>query len=240
MFVTGYIALLFAFGGLPEPLARHCIGSLLPRSAAVSRSSRIFFTSPVLRSGPCCRGHSPGAGIDGRQSADQPPLIASLGKKRATHARDAEMSSHRRIIALRRVTFVLAVLLLCAGCASEQDRIQEMEQMLAAAGFHEEPVDSAKRQIQISTLRPHSLLMQWLEVRGNEVPAYIYADPDLCHCVYIGDEKTYQRFQRLALEKKLANEYMTAAEMAQTDTLDWDLWAPDLFPPPIVVLHVHR
>jgi hypothetical protein len=150
------------------------------------------------------------------------------------------MSSDRRIAALRHATFILAMLLLCAGCATEQDRIQEVEQMLAAAGFHQEPVDSVQRQTQMATLRPHRLLMQWLEAGGNEVPAYVYADPELCHCLYIGDEKAYQRFQRLAFEKKLADEYMTAAEMAQTETLDWDLWAPDLFPLPIVVLHGHR
>jgi hypothetical protein len=46
--ITGYIVRLFDFG-VCRNRRWHCIGSLTPRSAAVSRLPHIFFTSPVPR-----------------------------------------------------------------------------------------------------------------------------------------------------------------------------------------------
>ena len=82
MLVTGYIALLFAFGGLPEP-PWHCIVSSPLRSRAVSRSLRTFFTSPVLDAPrPVRRACQL---IEARQTKKEPEIDSCQGSCRARH-----------------------------------------------------------------------------------------------------------------------------------------------------------
>lgn len=136
----------------------------------------------------------------------------------------------------RRMIAVVALLLLGAGCASERERVEETEQILAAAGFKREPADTPKKQAQLAALPPHKLLNQQLQSGGMQATGYIYADPDVCHCVFIGDGKAYQTFAQLALQKKLADEYREATEMAENAAFSWDMWAPGYWGPASVVV----
>ena len=146
-------------------------------------------------------------------------------------------------VASRRVAVALALTalaLLCAGCASERARVEETEQMLAAAGFHVQPADTSERQAQLAALPPHKLLAQGLQVGGSETTGYVYADPDVCHCIYVGDEKAFQAFQQLAFQKRLADEYLQAARMSDDARFDWNLWGPIFWgPAPVVVVYEH-
>ena len=52
---------------------------------------------------------------------------------------------------------------------------------------------------------------------------YVYADPAICKCVYVGTPAQYQR----VLEKRLANEQLVAQqELLNEDAVIWALWAP--------------
>ena len=85
---------------------------------------------------------------------------------------------------------LLAVpMLLGAACAVVQ---RDTEQMLVAAGFHVRPTDTTE-------LPPHRLVSRTKD--GNVV--YMYADPDNCHCVYIGGSKEYSEYERRRLEREL-------------------------------------
>jgi hypothetical protein len=55
---------------------------------------------------------------------------------------------------------------------------------------------------------------------------YVYADPDVCHCVLVGNPKAYQAFQQLSFQKKLADEYRRTAQLQADAAFDWNLWAP--------------
>ena len=33
---------------------------------------------------------------------------------------------------------------------------------------------------------------------------YVYADPDVCTCVYVGDEQQYEKYQKLKVQKEIA------------------------------------
>ncbi|MBV9522049.1 MAG: hypothetical protein JO010_04615 [Alphaproteobacteria bacterium] len=138
----------------------------------------------------------------------------------------------------RRLATIAALSLLC-GCATAE--IQDTEQMLAAAGFAMRPADTPEKQAQLAAMPPHRLLTQPLQAGGTETTGYVYADPDLCHCVYVGDEKANQAFQRLAFERRLADERLQAAAMEQNAAFDWNMWGPGFWgPPPIIVVRRHR
>jgi hypothetical protein len=140
---------------------------------------------------------------------------------------------------MRRFAFLCLLLLLASACASERDRIAETEQMLTAAGFTMQPADTPERQAQLANLPPHQLLAQEIEAGGVPRTAYVYADPDLCHCLYIGDQRSFQAFQQFALQKRIADEHLQAAQMEEMARFDWDLWAPPVWATPIVVVHEH-
>jgi hypothetical protein len=123
---------------------------------------------------------------------------------------------------------VPALLFLCSGCASNE--VADTEQMLVAAGFREVPADTPRRQQQLDTLPPHQLMSQHLKGSGPYSVGYVYADPDHCHCVFIGNAAAYQAYQKLAFEQKLANERVQAAEMEE-NAFDWPLWGPGFYGP---------
>jgi hypothetical protein len=102
-----------------------------------------------------------------------------------------------------------------------------------------EPADTPERQAQLPSLPPHKLLLQRLHVGGKETIGYVYADPDICHCVFLGDAKAYQAFQQLAFQKRLADEQLPAAEMAQNAAFNWGMWAPGFWGPGPVVVREH-
>jgi hypothetical protein len=130
------------------------------------------------------------------------------------------------------------LVLLCAGCASTA--VQDTEQMLSAAGFQMRVADTPQKQAQLAALPPHQLVSQRLDKGSSETTGYVYADPDHCHCLYVGDTRAYQAFQQLAFQKRIADEQLRAAEMQQNAALDWGVWGPGFWgPEPVIVVPRH-
>ena len=114
------------------------------------------------------------------------------------------------------VVLALIMALLLAGCAAIQRReAQNTEQLLAAAGFQAKPADTPEKLANLRTMPPRKLVSQAKD--GNFV--YTYADPDYCQCLYVGGPQEYSAYQRLAVEKEIAQERREAA-------MDWDMWGP--------------
>ena len=171
-------------------------------------------------------------GVDNRQGAlnsrrpnwsdDGPGSVAGAAMRALTRAAQA--------------LGVLALLVLC-GCVSERERVEDMEQTLAAAGFKIQAADTPAKQAQLTTLPPHKLLLQQLKVGDTPTTGYVYADPDVCHCLFVGDPNAYQKFAQLAFEKKLAERNLEAAEIQEDAALDWGMWGPGFWgPAPVVVV----
>ena len=157
-----------------------------------------------------------------------------------TDIRVAKAASSLVQLSLRRLAFVLLPAMLAAACASEQAEVQQTEQMLAAAGFRMQPADTPQRQAQLAATPPRQLLTQTLQVGGKPTAGYIYADPDYCHCVYLGTPQAFQAYQQLALQQRIANEQLQAAEMQEDAAFDWGMWGPGYWGPgPVVVVHEH-
>ena len=122
---------------------------------------------------------------------------------------------------MRRTTLILplvALSLSVTGCAAiRAHQTAETEQILAAAGFQVERADTPEKLAHLQTLTPRKVVR---DTRDGQ-PEYVYADPERCKCVYVGDEKRYQRYQELSLQKQLNDERMSAARQNY-----WGIFGP--------------
>jgi hypothetical protein len=71
--------------------------------------------------------------------------------------------------------------------------------MLAAAGFDRRPADTPERQADLRSIPPYRIVSRNKD--GSIV--YIYADPDACHCLYVGGNKEYSEYERLRVERDI-------------------------------------
>ena len=115
----------------------------------------------------------------------------------------------------------VALILALAGCTIYRNqKAAEMEQLLKASGFKMRIADDESKLAQLKELPQRKLVAQNWD--GKLI--YIYADASKCKCAYIGDEEAYKHFQKLALQRRIAEEDRRAAERdnpADTDGGGW-------------------
>ena len=88
------------------------------------------------------------------------------------------------------------VAMLGVGCAAiQRDQATETERLLTSAGFQMWPTDTRERQDDLRSMPPHRLVKRTKD--GHIV--YMYADPDDCHCLYVGGDNEYLEYERLRL-----------------------------------------
>jgi hypothetical protein len=110
---------------------------------------------------------------------------------------------------------------LLSGCAAmRKDEAMSVERTLAAAGFQLKFADTPERIDELAILPQRTLVPQQ---RDGEL-FYVYADPEYCKCLYVGTEAAYQRYQKLALQQKLAKERVEAAQMNDDASMNWGMW----------------
>jgi len=115
-------------------------------------------------------------------------------------------------------SFRLAALAACLGVAAyatPQQRAENREDLLAAAGFIVRPANTPARVASLRSLPPNRLVQQ---TRGGTV-SYVYADPLVCACLYVGDQAAYGRYRQEVFQRRLVDEQAMTAQMNQTD---WD------------------
>jgi hypothetical protein len=127
---------------------------------------------------------------------------------------------------MRQLGSTLAALGLClaaTACSGDGSRrVMNKEDMLAASGFKFVPANTPERQAAFSKLPPHRFIR---EVRGDKV-IYIYADPTICVCLYVGGQRAYGTYRGRALDKQIADEQVTVAnDMYYMNNWDWGPWA---------------
>jgi hypothetical protein len=126
------------------------------------------------------------------------------------------MSDKALAIGLFAATFTVAL----AGCAAiQKDNTQTTEQTLAAAGFQMKLADTPAKLAQLKGLPQRKLVPQ----QQNGAIRFVYVDAQYCQCVYAGTETNYQQYQKLALERQIAMEEASAAQM---NAMDWNMWGP--------------
>jgi hypothetical protein len=123
-----------------------------------------------------------------------------------------------------RVGTTLAAVGLClaaTACNSDPDRaIMNKEDMLAASGFKFVPANSPERIAAFNKLPKHTFIQQ---VNGSKV-VYIYADPTICSCLYVGGQKSYASYQAKRLQNRIADDKAQVATDMSYFNWDWGPW----------------
>jgi hypothetical protein len=100
------------------------------------------------------------------------------------------------------------------GCASLG--ASNREALLSAAGFREKTPQTARQRHLYAATQPYHV--QRITARGRTF--YVYKDESR-GTAWVGGEKEYQEYQRLAIKQRIARENYEAAEMNQEMAWDW-------------------
>ena len=108
-----------------------------------------------------------------------------------------------------------------SGCAAlERNAVADRESMLAASGFTVLPATTPQRQAMLANL-PSDHVSQIIQ--GPYV-SYVYPDPLICHCLYTGGQQAFARFSAYVQQRQIADEQITAAQIAYSGAWDWGPW----------------
>ncbi len=115
----------------------------------------------------------------------------------------------------------LMLALASAGCLkSPNQKAIDTERLLAASGFKMRLADTPEKLNQIKELPQRQIVAH----RSKGKLLYVYVDAEHCQCVYAGSEEAYQRYQNLALQKKIDTEDRLDASRSQPGKMDWGGW----------------
>ena len=130
---------------------------------------------------------------------------------------------HSSGLSKRAMFGALLVALAATGCATiRRNEVQQTEQMLAAAGFRMKPADNAERITHLRTL-PSRKLAPYQQ--GSDI-YWVYADPDVCNCLWVGNEQQYQAYQKIRIDKEIADSRLAAAQYQRDAAMNLGLWGP--------------
>lgn len=114
----------------------------------------------------------------------------------------------RKIAGLTLIGAALAV----AACAT---LARDREGNLQKAGFRSIPADTPQKMAHLRTLPDRQLV-----ARTNQGQKYyVYADPDYCKCMWVGNAQQYQAYQGLMKQQRSAEDAALAIEEAK----EWEL-----------------
>src|SRR3984885_13835293 len=109
-----------------------------------------------------------------------------------------------------------------AACVTMHERISRRESDLAAAGFVAKPADTSERRLMLSLL-PRN---RFVQRKHEDAVHYVYADPVVCKCLYVGTQQAYDEFKKHEEEQRLADEQELAAQMYSDPAWRWGPWGP--------------
>ncbi len=111
----------------------------------------------------------------------------------------------------------IIIVIALAGCAAFQPDPQvaadKKESMLSAAGFKMLPADTADKLAHAQSL-PQLKVKYFTDPDGTL--HYWFADAQYCHCVYVGNEASYQKYKQMQFQAQLASEQEQSAQMQAT------------------------
>jgi len=108
------------------------------------------------------------------------------------------------------------------ACETQQQRVTKREDNLAAAGFIIRPANTPERQAMLMRLPAHQFVMR----QNGDTIHYVYADPLVCGCLYVGTQQAYNQYKANQLQQHLADEQAMSAQMYSDAVWNWDSWGP--------------
>jgi hypothetical protein len=116
----------------------------------------------------------------------------------------------------------LAVGCLITACQTTPPDFGAQENQLAAAGFVMKPANTPERQTMLGRLPAHRFLLR----QNGGSTHYVYADPLVCDCLYVGTQQAYQQYRMNLLSQHLADERQLAALTWSDAAWSWGAWGP--------------
>ena len=124
----------------------------------------------------------------------------------------------------RAIAPVVAVVSLfaLAACETPQQQVSAKEGDLAAAGFIVHPANTPQRVAMLHQLPADHFVQR---THGDTVH-YVYADPLVCNCLYVGTQQAYAQYKLHMQQQRLADEQQLTAQMYSDPNWNWGAWGP--------------
>ena len=117
-----------------------------------------------------------------------------------------------------------AAALFVAGCA--EMGASNTTSLLSAAGFHARTPQTPRQQQMYAALPPYKVERASVPGKGT---FYVYKD-EKAGVAYVGREPQYQRYQQLAVQQQIAQDYYMAATMPPMYARGWyGAWGPSIW-----------
>ena len=94
---------------------------------------------------------------------------------------------------------------------------RNIEGLLQEAGFVNNPADTPEKMERVRS----EVQRKVIPVQEEGKPYYLYADADFCQCLYVGDEKAFNRFEELIYLKKFERNSCIDDRLRSTQTEPW-------------------
>jgi hypothetical protein len=120
------------------------------------------------------------------------------------------------------LTAALLGVVILSACQTQQQRVTNREDALAAAGFIVRPANTPERQVMLHRLPPNKFVQR---VNGDVVH-YVYADPLVCGCLYVGTQQAYSQYRQYQQQQQLADEQQITAQSYSDAAWNWNAWGP--------------
>lgn len=111
---------------------------------------------------------------------------------------------------------------LLTACQTTPPDYGAQEDRLAAAGFVMKPASTPERQAMLGRLPAHQFLIR----QNGDTTHYVYADPLVCDCLYVGTQQAYEQYRANALAQNLAAERQLVALTYSDAAWSWGAWGP--------------
>lgn len=114
--------------------------------------------------------------------------------------------------AFYRSSVLTGAAVVAAACANTGAAVSDKEDMLAGAGFVPKKLDTPARMATLKALPPH----QFVQRTNNGRTTYLYGDPTLCGCIYVGDQNAYDRYRQQMAARQTATDAQIRAVLSSS------------------------
>ncbi len=123
---------------------------------------------------------------------------------------------------MKPTVLLIASAVLLSACETPQEKVTHHEDNLSAAGFMVRPANTPEREDMLKRLPPHKFVQR---AQGDTVD-YVYADPLVCNCLYVGTQQAYNQYKLHEQQQHLADEAQLTADTYADSTWNWGAWGP--------------
>ena len=115
---------------------------------------------------------------------------------------------------IKKIIAIMFTGLLLTGCAAiEKSNAMDAERLLSAAGFKMKFANTPEKLANITAMTQRTVVPH----DKDGTVYYAYADAEFCKCIYLGTEQNYQQYEKIAVERNIA-------QMNENAAVNWNAW----------------